>query len=870
MAWLGRLWNVLRPSRLQRELESELSFHAQERADELECSGMSRAEALRTARRQLGNYTLHMERTRAMDIHQSLEAALRNLRHGTRALSKSPGFTATVVVTLALGIGANSAVFSAIYAVLLRPLPFPHADRLVTISQFNAKMREPFVAPVRLSDWSRLNTTFDAITGYYSEDESEISGELPERLTRALVSKRFLEVWGIAPQLGRDFTPQEEHFGGPQAVIISDRFWHRRFSADPHVIGKTLRLGTTRFGPVLVPIVGVMPASFEFPLRDVDLWSPSPDDASFAHGRELTWYAGVGRLKPGVTLEQARANLAAVQASLGREFPKTDAQISVIIEPLKEATIGGVRSSLWVLFGSVSVLLLIACINVAALLLSRAAARQQEISVRFSLGASRSSVAGHLLAEVFILAVAGAAVGLLLAGAAAAVFRSLTKDLPRIQYIALDWRIVVYSLACALLSTFACGLLPAIRGTRGALADSARAVRATVSPGNRTQFVLAGVQVALAVTLLSGAGLLIRSLQELARVSPGFETGHILSFQVSNSWGETADMKAVVRRVNRILDAVRALPGVEAAATSYDVPGVPSDYQVELKADQGRAESEPKIIAEGRTVSPGYFDTLKIPILNGQMCREEPGVYSMMVNRTFANRYFPGSSPIGHHLSQSDNFYIPSTVVRGVVGDARETGLNREPVPTVYWCFSPGQPGTHYLVRTHGDPRAMSEVIRRAVHQAEPMRSVYDVAPLAQQISGAYSENRLRTILLAFFASAALVLACVGLYGTLSYAVHARKREVGLRLALGALRSQVVRHFLSQGLAVSMLGCLAGTALALVFTRLLAGMLYGVSPSDPATLAGVVIVLLLVSFLASLLPAIRAARMAPLEVLREE
>ena len=870
MAWLDRLWNVLRPSRLRRELHRELSFHLSERIDELEAAGMSHEAAVRAARLQLGNYELQLERTRDMDIYQMLEATLRNLRQAVRALAKAPGFTATVVATLALGIGANSAVFSAIYAVLLRPLPFPNADRLVTVAQSNPKMREPFAAPVRLADWNRLNTTFQAINGYYSEDESELSGELSERLTRAFVSSRFLEVWGVVPQLGRDFTPIEEHFGGPQAVLISDRFWRRRFNADPNVIGKTLRFGTSRSGTVFVPIVGVMPASFEFPLRDVDLWSPSPDDAPFAHSRELTWYAGVGRLKPGVTVEQARANLAAVQAELGREFPKTDAHLSVSIEPLKEAAVRGVRTSLWILFGSVSLLLLIACTNVAALLLSRAAARQQEIAVRFSLGASRSAVVGHLFAEVLLLAVSGAASGLLLAGAAAKVFRSLAKDLPHIQHIALDWRILVYSLACALLATLVCGIFPVIRGTRNNLADSARGSRTTVAGGNRAQFALVGVQVALAVTLLAGAGLLVRSLQQLSRVSPGFEMEHILTFQVSNSWGETVDMKAVVRRVNRILDGVRALPGVEATATSYDLPGVPSDYQVELKLEEGRAESEPKIIAEGRSISPGYFNTLRIPLLAGEMCREEPGVYTMMVNRKFANTYFQGTSPIGLHLSQPNNFYLPKTVVRGIVADARETGMDREPVPTVYWCFTPGQPGTRYLARTHGDSRAMAETIRRAVHDIEPLRSVYDLAPLGDKISDAYAEHRLRTILLAFFASAAMLLACVGLYGTISYTVNVRKREVGLRLALGAMRAQIVRQFLSQGLLVSALGCVAGIAIALAFTRLLSGMLYGVSATDPAIFAIVVMSILAVSLLASLVPAVRAARLEPMDVLREE
>ena len=864
MAWLQRFRNILRPSRLQGELHRELSFHLQERIEELQADGMSREDAARTARLQLGNYTVQIERTRDMDIHQRLETTLRNLRLALRALAKAPGFTATVVATLALGIGANSAVFSAIYAVLLRPLPFPNADQLVTVAQANPRMRSPFVAPVRLADWNRLNSTFQAMSGYYVQNESELSGELPERITRAFVAARFFQVWGIAPAIGRDFTPMEEHFGGPAAVLISDRLWRRRFNAEPAVIGKTLR-----FGRSFVPIIGVLPASFVFP-RGVDLWSPSQDDAQFAKSRELTWYNGIGRLKPGVTLAQARSNLAAVQAGLGREFPKTDAQLAVAIQPLKEATIGGVRSSLWILFGSVSLLLLIACTNVAALLLSRATARQQEISVRFSLGASRSSVVGHLFAEVLILAVSGAGLGLLLAAAAAGVFRSLAKSLPRIEEISLDWRIVLYSLGCAMIATLVCGIFPAIRNTRGNLSGSARGTRTTVSGNNRVQFALVGVQVALAVTLLAGAGLLIRSLQQLSRVSPGFKPEHILTFQISSSWGESADLNALKRRVNRVLDGVRALPGVESTAATYSLPGVPTEYQVELKVEEGRAESEPKVIAQGRTISPSYFSTLQVPLLAGETCREEANTYTMMVNRSFANTYFAGASPIGLHLSQPNNIYIPNSVIRGVVGDARETGMDREPVPTVYWCLTPGQPGTYFLARTHGDPRAMAETIRRTIHALEPIRSVYDLTPLVDQISDAYAENRLRTILLVFFASAAILLACVGLYGTISYTVNLRSREVGLRLALGAMRTRIVGLFLSQGLLVAGLGCLAGLAIALGFTRLISGMLYGVSANDPVTLVSVVAIVLVVAIIASLLPAIRAARLEPMRVLREE
>jgi len=410
-------------------------------------------------------------RTRDMDIGEGLDATLRNLRLSLRSSAKSPAFSITVVLTLALGIGANSAVFSAINSVLLRPLPFPTSDRIVTIAQIQTKMPQPNIAPARLEDWNRLNHTFEAISGYYTQDDSEGSGELPEKLTHALVAPRFLQVWGIAPQLGRDFTEQEEHYGGPNAVLISDGYWRRRFAASPDAVGKTLRLGIYA-QQVSYTIIGVMPPSMAFVQRDVDLWSVSAPDFPFARRRDLTWFLGVGRLKPGVTLAQARADLATVQADLARQFPETDAQIRAGIEPLKEQTVGGVRESLWVVFGSVTLLLLIACTNIAALLLSRAAGRQHEIAVRFSLGASRVSVATQLLAEVFLLALAGAGLGLGVAAVAIRAFRLLARNLPRVDEIALDWRILVYSLICAVAATVACGLVPVIIGTRRSLAQS--------------------------------------------------------------------------------------------------------------------------------------------------------------------------------------------------------------------------------------------------------------------------------------------------------------------------------------------------------------------------------------------------------------
>jgi len=790
-----------------------------------------------------------------------ISAIPREARQALRALAKTPLFTATVVLTLALGIGANSAVFSAIDAVLLRPLPFPDANRLVRLEQRSPKISQTFVAPIRLADWGRRNASFQALPGYYSQDASESSGDLPERVKRAFVAPRFLEVWGISPELGRDFRPEEEHFGSANVVLISDRFWRQRFNADPSALNRRLRLGNFS-----VPIIGVMPVSFAFPDRDVDLWSPSAMDAPFAQGRELTWFTVIGRLKPGVTLEQARSNMSAVQANLGQEFPRTDAELSLDIQPLKELAAGGIRRSLWILFGSVSLLLLIACANIAALLLSRGAQRQQEIAIRFSLGATRGAIVHHLMIETFGLALAGAALGLLFAAGAARAFHALAANLPRVEEIRLDWRLALYSLVCAVATTLLCGFLPALRGAAGGLSEAiAQAGRTQVSARRPLQYTLVGVQVALAVTLLAGAGLLLRSFQELGRVVPGFEPSHILAFQITSSWAERAP--SLGQATQRLLESLQATPGVEGAAMAMSLPGVPQQYQTEMQLVEGRAETEPRIVAENRAVSPDYFATVRIPLLSGETCRVGTRPPTIVVNRSFANRYLNGNA-IGRHLSVYPG--VPPSAIVGVVGDAREAGINREPPPTTYLCYQMAQPGAYFMVRTHSAPGAMTETIRRRVHEAEPLRSVFDMMPLEQHFDKAFSENRLRTILLTFFALTAVSLACLGLYGMLSYLVNERRREVGLRLALGADRGEILRRFLLRGVGVTIAGCAAGLALALALARFISGMLYGVSSWDFEALSAVIAVVLSVSAVASLFPSFRASRVEPMQVLREE
>jgi putative ABC transport system permease protein len=791
------------------ELAREMTFHLNELIDANLKQGMSWEEARRQALLEFGGQEQVTQQVREVHTSVIFEMTKSNLRAALRFIRRSPSFSLAVMLTLALGIGANSAVFSAIDAILLRPLPFPHSEELVSLRQndFKNKSPEQELAPARLEDWNRLNTTFQAITGYYTEDVSETSGAFPEKLTEANTAPRFLEVWGVSPELGRDFTPAEEHYGGPHAMLISDRFWRRRFHADPAAVGKPLHIDGLTY-----TIVGVLPPSFHF--GDVDLWEPNPTGAPWARSRESTWFLTQGRMKAGVTLAEARADLDAVQRQLGRQFPKPDADLAVEMKSLKQEAVGESSSSLWLLFGSVSLLLLIACTNIAALLLARATEREYEVAIRFSLGASRWAVLSQLLTEVFVLALAGALMGLLLAAEASRFFAFFTEDLPRVDEIALNWRIVAYSLACALLTTLMSGLFPALRATRRDLLHSlGQSSRTQVAGRNRMQWTLVGTQVALAVTLLIGAGLLLRSFQAMGRVYPGFESAHVLTLRVSGSWNETADTKKLTQRIDRTLNALRAVPGVEGAASSAFLPGVPAKYQTELRVAEGQQDPNRKIMAELRLVSAGYFSTMKIPMLQGQPCRDGLSYETAVVNRSFESTYFPNADVIGHHLRMAAAIpAAPASLIQGVANDAKEAGLNQEPVPTIYLCISAPSADPYYLIRVHGDPIAMAGMLRQIIQKLEPARSVYYVMPLDQHLSDAFAENRLRTLLLALFAMTAVALVSIGIYGTISYMGRIRRREVGLRLALGAMPRQIVTHFLSQSLRVAGWDALPGSS----------------------------------------------------------
>jgi putative ABC transport system permease protein len=800
-----------------------------------------------------------------------MEAWMSNVRYAVRVLLRTPGFTSIVVLTLALPIGANSVVFSAMNAILWQPLGFPDADRLVVVNQSIPNAPISNTAPVRIEEWNEQSTAFAAITAYYRQDVSETSGDLPEKYRLANVAPRFLEVWRTEPMIGRSFTAADSQAGAAPVALVTYRFWKTKLESDPNVLERTVRIGE-----LVMPIVGVMPESFRFPDRDVDIFTPTINEP-FVLQRTNLWYDGFGRLEPGVSVEQARADLELIQRRLTEQYPDTDRNVGVYVAPLKETTIGSARGSLWLLFGAVSVLLLIASTNIAALLLARAAKRSQEISVRLSLGAQPALIRSLILVETAVLAVAGAALGLVVAVGAATALRRLAPNFPRIEELSLDSGILIYTLAAIVAVTLACGLVPAIRAARvglsGALSD---ARRTQVSSRHSLQWLFVGIQVALSVVLLAGAGLLVRSFQELSRVEPGFEASRILSFRIG---GTFVDFDELAARVQLILDELAALPGVEATAVSSPVPGMLDDgsgfqFGIATLRIDGRDDTQEDAKAQIRVVSPSYFGTMQIPLLAGELCRvippNTPGTpVEVMVNSVFATRYF-GSAPsaVGRIVRPNPNVALR---IAGVTGNAREFALDREAVPSYYPCrVAYATPALAFLVRARGDPNGIVNAVRAKVKELEPLRAVYDVASLPQRIGTEYADDRLRTSALALFAGTALALACLGVYGTLSYVVSLRRREVGLRVALGAQQRNIVAQFLGKALRVVAIACAIGIIAALAFARFISGMLFEVSPGDPVTLGGVVVLVVAVAALAALLPAWRAARVEPMRVLREE
>ncbi|HLK64156.1 MAG TPA: ABC transporter permease [Bryobacteraceae bacterium] len=794
-----------------------------------------------------------------------LQAVYRTYRN----LVRRPTFFLAVVLTMALGIGANSAIFSVIDAVLLKPLPYPGADRLVAVFESSARLKVPRgpVAPPRLEEWNRLTQSFAGITGAFTENRAETSGTLPEKLVCARAAPRFFSVLGTPPLVGRGFGPDEETANGPLAAVISERLWKRRFQSDSSVPGRILRLNDRSY-----PIVGVMPDSFRFPADDVDVWLPAKLAAVVMTQREARFYSAVGRIKEGVSLDAARADLAAVQARLAMDYPATDAKWSAIIDPLKEETVGSVARSLWVLFAAVSLVLLIACGNVACLLLAQASRRDREIAVRFAIGARRRQVVGGLLLEAICAAAPGAMMGLLMAVWGAEWFRHAAARLPRAEEIHLDWRIVLFTLAVTVATALLFGLIPALQATRAEVSGTLAAGSRTQAGGRqRVLRTLVSAQIALAIVLLVGAGLLIRTLSRLGQTPLGFRPDNVLALRISASWDEKRDMRRVQQRLYHTLEALNGMPGVEAAALSIYLPGGgeddPQQFGIVGKDSQSVGQ---QMFADFQSVSPDYFRVLGIPLLAGETCRltfDDHSTPPVMVNRSLVDRFMGGMNPVQQHVSTGSY----SFTISGVVSDVRDHGYAKDPRPTIYFCEMPGFfPDPEFLVRTTADPVTMVESLRRRMQALEPNRGVYDAKPLAAYLSSTLAEKRFQTMLLSLFGGTALLLSIVGLYGVVSFFVSQRSREIGLRAALGAQPRQILAHIFRQGAVMTGAGVVGGLAAAAFLSKSIASLLFGIAPVDPLTFALVPILLALVASVAIWAPARRATKVDPMEALRQE
>jgi putative ABC transport system permease protein len=784
-------------------------------------------------------------------------AALRSLRHRR-------GLSATIVLTLALGIGANAAIFSAVDAVLLKPLPYPDDDRLVKLYESNKSLQgaTQLVAPVRIEEWQAASRSFDGLAGSYFENMTDTAGAAPERIEAMRTSPRFFEVLGVAPAIGRWPTSDEERFGGPQIAVISDALWRSRFNADPSVVGRSWPLaGVSR------TIVAVMPPSFRYPAATTGVWLPIQAHDKLLLARQARFYTAIGRLKPGVSIEQARADIDAIQARAGERFPQTDQGWGVELVPLKEEQVGGVRRSLWFLLGAVGLVLVAACGNVACLMLADATRRSHEVAVRFAIGATRGQIVRQLLMEGTLLATGGVVLGLVVAYWAIGVLGAASTGLPRTHDLQIDARLVSAAAVLGVFSTLLFALAPALQSTRRQPTALSQGGRAHVGGRHMLQRALVAAQIALAIVLLAGAGLLLRSFIRLHAVSPGLDASQVLTFRMTAQWTERVE--AVVQRQARTVARLESIPGIQAAAFSQALP-ITADYPPVEFHIVGRDPRE-KTFAHARSVSAGYFRALRIPFVDGNTCSATPtpATLEAVVTRTFVSRFFASSTPIGHGITSQGLPPGTSMKIIGVVADVLERGLTKTPEPIIYYCgFSGYWPDPYFYVRSDPTRPVTAAVIRAALREIEPGRAMHSVRPLDDVIAASMSQQRLNMTLLGMFAATALGLACMGLHGVLSQLVAARRREIGVRMALGAAPSRIVRAIAGQAAAVTAAGIACGIGGAFLLTGFMRALVFDVPVRDPLVFLAGPILLAIVAALAALAPARRASRIDPVEVLR--
>jgi putative ABC transport system permease protein len=790
-----------------------------------------------------------------------------------RTLCRRPGYSVTALLMLILGIGATSTLFSVVDTILLKPLPYPDSQRLVTVLEASPlkNNRESLIAPARLEDWNRMNQTFAAIAGIYVENLTDTSGTQPERLAAWRVSPRFFDVYGTQPLIGRIPNPQEEGSGAPLTAVISYGLWTRRYAQDPRVGGNRLVIGGTR-----CTIIGVMPREFARP--GVDLWIPAQTNPSVMHRRETRYYSGVGRMKTGVTIQQAQADLARIQNQLGEQFPETDKNWSALVKDLKETRVGEYRRTLLLVFGAVGLLMLIAVANIAGLTLAQLYQREREMAIRSALGASRAQVIATVIREVLLIAAFGALLGGTLAMWGSSLLAAVLAEVPRMAELHFDWRAVLFTALVSLVAAVVFGAAPAMQSSTADLAPVlVQSSRSTTRGRRRLQRGLVVVQMAVAVVLLASAGLLLRSYYNLSHVDSGFDAVNTVTFHVGATGNE--DRPLIGQLQMSVIEQLQRLPSVEWAGITGSLPATGASMRAQVQVEGlGNAGESTTLTVGGRTIGAGYLQALKVPLLAGEWCPplrpfESNGANKSLVNRQFLEQYAKGQNILGRHtwypMSTQPN--PPLNEIVGVVGDVREDSLSAAPAPYIYDCASAGSwPDPDYVVRTRGDALAIMRQVRQIVHDVDPNRAVFGVKMLATVLDNALQQPRLNIRFLAVFAAMAMLLASVGLYSLTSIVVTARSREIGVRIAMGASSRQIMRMVFAGAGKMLAGGILLGLALTLVVERVIKTVLFGVGPLDVLTLAAAIAILCGVSFLAAFLPARRAAAIDPLDAMRAE
>ena len=801
----------------------------------------------------------------------------KDLRFAIRVLRRSPGFTGVALLALVLGIGANTAIFSVVNAVLLRPLPFRDPARLVVVWEASPRTGKNNVAnPRNFADWQKRNRSFEKMAAYvpFQQTMSLTGDGAPEEIPGNYATRDFFSILGVQPILGRDFLPEEDVSGDRNKVaLISEGLWRRRYGADPRIVGKKLIVRGT---PTLV--VGVLPAGFRFPDVKADIWELFHIDSKTPRGGRFL--AGIARLKPGVTMETAQADMNIIAAQLAQENPAFDTNWGVSVVPMRENFTGELRTPLLVLLGAVGMVLLIACANVANLMLMRSSVRAREIAIRASLGAGRGRIIRQLLVESTILGSAGGLLGLLFAvwakdGLLAMLPESMS--VAKVNSVTIDGNVLAFTLIASLGTSLLFGLLPALRASRADLGETlkegSRAVSASLSR-NRMRAALVAGEMAVALLLLIGAGLLIKSFLRLENVAPGFQPDRILSMRIGLTPPRYANLQQASAGLLEISRRIEQVPGVVSVGSIQWPPlsglGSATGFWV---ASRPTPKPSEEAITGVSIVTPGYFATMSIPLIKGRLLneRDRAGAPQVtLVSQSLARQQFPGQDPIGQRIFVQWGRHTPYEIV-GVVGDVKHDSLDKESAPNVYFADAQEPNGGATLViRTGADPIKLAPAIEQVIHAYDKDQAIADIQPLDAFLTKSVARPRFQSVLLASFAGLALLLAAIGIFGVMSYSVAQRAHEIGIRVALGARRDQVLRLVLGQGLLLALIGTAAGLAGALALTRYLRSLLFNVSPTDPWTFIGVPVVLCAVALGASYLPARRATNVDPMQALRYE